>query len=368
VVLDNSKGEPRAPEAGRPVVLSPSAGRVPDAVAPSTAVARDKVPKILGSIPPDPKFKTIGPNGAILIGLMVRFEQFRDRDIARAVRPIYRVNGREELGQQFGNDLSGAVTMKARDGYAVGGITGKAGLWCNGFALTYMRVKPDGSLDASDSYEGEWGGFNGRGTVIRVMGDGVPVVGIVGKIVGPKTTALGLLFKGQEAWDPEASDPPGPKLPPKETIYGSNTDTTFRDEAPSGGLLVGFDIWYGKFTTYDVIHGIRPLYLTAGEESLGQIHGKQTDRGVRVVAKPGYAVGALDVKAGLGLDSITVTFMKIAGERLNPDDSYKSEKFGGPGGNAHPLLGGDGTPVRGIIGFKTRANLTGLGLAFTTNK
>jgi hypothetical protein len=40
--------------------------------------------------------------------------------------------------------------------------------------------------------------------VFRVTSDGRPAVGIVGKIVGTETTAFGLLFKGQEDFDPKA--------------------------------------------------------------------------------------------------------------------------------------------------------------------
>jgi hypothetical protein len=95
------------------------------------------------------------------------------------------------------------VTIKAKEGYAVGGVVGKAGWWCNGFSLTFMKIKPDGTLDPKDSYESDWAGFNGRSAIIRVMSDGAPVVGIVGKIVGRETTAFGLLYKGQEDFDPK---------------------------------------------------------------------------------------------------------------------------------------------------------------------
>lgn len=179
--------------------------RVPDVatVAPKL-VPSDKGPYILGSIEHDPKFRTVGPDGAVLIGVEVRFGKFGATDIARAVRPIYRVNGKEEFGKQFGNDLTGSVTLKAKEGYAVGGVTGKAGWWCNGFSLTYMKVKPDGTLDPKDSYESDWAGFNGKSDVIKVLTDGPPAVGIVGKIVRTETTAFGLLFKGQEGFDPDA--------------------------------------------------------------------------------------------------------------------------------------------------------------------
>jgi hypothetical protein len=179
-------------------------GRPPAAVAgKDKIIGVEKEPFILGSIANDPKFKTVGPTGAILVGVEVRFGKFGATPIARAVRPIYRVNGKEEFGEQFGKDLTGSVTLQAKEGYAVGGVTGRAGWWCNGFSLTFMKVKPDGTLDPKDSYESEWVGSTGNEEVHRVMSDGPPVVGIVGKIVGTETTAFGLLFKGQEDFDPK---------------------------------------------------------------------------------------------------------------------------------------------------------------------
>ena len=168
---------------------------------PADAADRAKGATILGSVR-DPVFKTVGPAGGVLVGLEARFAKFGTHDIVRAVRPIYLVGGKEEFGKQFGGDLTGAVTLKAKEGYAVGGISAKAGLWCHGFALAYMKVKADGSLDPADAYESEWAGWAGAMPVTKVGGDGRPAVGIVGKIVRTETTALGLLFKGQEDSDP----------------------------------------------------------------------------------------------------------------------------------------------------------------------
>lgn len=167
-----------------------------------TTVPVGKAPTILGTIR-DPEFKTVGPAGAVLIGLEAKFTKFGAQEIVRAMRPIYRAGGKEEAGEQFGRDLNGAVTLKAKDGYAVGAISGKAQQWCHGFSLTFMKVKPDGTLDPADSYESEWAGWNGAMPVTKVAGDGTPVVGIVGKIVRGDTTALGLLFKGQEGFEPK---------------------------------------------------------------------------------------------------------------------------------------------------------------------
>jgi len=210
----------------------------------ANVVPLGKEPYIFGSIEHDPKFKTVGPEGATLVGLDVRFAKFGATDIARAVRPIYRVNGKEEAGKQFGNNFAGAVTMRAKAGYAVGGMTCKAGWWCNGFSLTYMRVKANGTLDTKDSYEGEWAGFNGESDVFKVLSDGAPVVGIVGKIVGTETTAVGLLFKGQEGSGPEVTSKdtmpnPTPNPTPASLVFKERQRYPLRN---LGAVSAQFDL------------------------------------------------------------------------------------------------------------------------------
>jgi hypothetical protein len=68
------------------------------------------------------------------------------------------------------------------------------------------------------------------------------------------------------------------------------------------------------------------------------------------MAMPGYGVGAIAVAGGGGLDSFKLTFMKIDGKGLDPNDTYSSEKIGGPGGGSPYVFGGDGTPIVGILG------------------
>jgi len=131
----------------------------------------------------------------------VRFDKDHDgrTDIVRAVRGIYRVKGKEVIGKQFGDNMRCSITLKAKDGYAVGGMTAKSvNFWCNGFSLTYMKVKGDGTLDPTDSHESEWYGYNGPSNISTVKSDGTPVIGIVGKTFGAETSSLGIVFKGQE--------------------------------------------------------------------------------------------------------------------------------------------------------------------------
>lgn len=134
------------------------------------------------------------------------------------------------------------------------------------------------------------------------------------------------------------------------------------DVGPKGSLLVGFEVGLGTFIDYDVVHAFRPIYRGGGKETLGKLQGPELKRVVKVVAKTGYAVGAITIKAGLTVDSMIITFMKVADAKLDPSDSYESEKIGGPGGFAPMKLGGDGSLVVGIVSKSNSELATGLGL------
>jgi S1-C subfamily serine protease len=145
-------------------------------------------------------------------------------------------------------------------------------------------------------------------------------------------------------------------------ILGHPTDPAFKDLAPEGGYLIGLEIGVGKFRDYDVVQAVRPIYLTGAKESMGDQRGPKLERVVVVKAKPGYAVGAMTVKAGLGLDGMSVTFMKITDGKLDPKDAYESEWVGGKMGRPPVKLGGDGSPVVGVIGRTSPNAANGFGL------
>ena len=132
-------------------------------------------------------------------------------------------------------------------------------------------------------------------------------------------------------------------------------------------MLIGLDLWYEEAwfeKGANAISAIRPIYRTGDTASLGQLYGKETDRGIRLAAKPGYAVGMIAVKWSGGIDGVIVTFMKVNGQQLDPNDSYLSEKAGtmtGPGTTTK--IGDGGKPIIGIIGRK-RESLTAFGIAW----
>jgi hypothetical protein len=69
---------------------------------------------------------------------------------------------------------------------------------------------------------------------------------------------------------------------------------------------------------------------------------------VTIKAKPGYAVGAMAVKHGGGFDGMSVTFMKVAGDKLDPAASYESEFVGSDENKKPTKVTGNGVPVVGV--------------------
>jgi S1-C subfamily serine protease len=166
---------------------------------------------------------------------------------------------------------------------------------------------------------------------------------------------------------PPSFKPPAPTLNPRRSIiHGGGGDPEFTDEAPPGGLLVGLEVGLGKFFNNPVVHAVRPVFRVGAQESVGTWHGQVAGKEVvRVVARPGYAVGAITVKTGLGTDGLSLTFMKVAAGRLDPADTYQSEWAGGQGGGPPVMIGDGGRRFAvGLIG-KARADTTsGLGLLY----
>src|SRR6185295_18116510 len=92
----------------------------------------------------------------------------------------------------------------------------------------------------------------------------------------------------------------------------------------------------------------------------GKLLGKSGGEEVLVLAKPGYAVGGVEVRAGLAFDAVRFVFMRVKGAALDSTDSYTSDWAGHDGGSATQVSGG-GKPSVGIFASE-QSELTGMGL------
>ncbi len=167
---------------------------------------------------------------------------------------------------------------------------------------------------------------------------------------------------------PQAKKAQGFDAPEKSKIVGFNLGPEFDDEAPEGGLLVGFTMGYGYYvnSNNDIIVSIQPIYRVGDKDKTGKVQGTNARRVLKEVAKPGYAIAGIHGKGALTVDGFYITYMKVDGNHLDPNDSYNSKWFGGPGGHGPTDIGGDGRLVTGIHGRlnNDKKDMVAIGLTF----
>ncbi|AWM36268.1 Serine protease Do-like HtrA [Gemmata obscuriglobus] len=329
--------------------------------APPPARATTRGPRTHGGAH-DSEHREVAPAGGYLIGLEVGMSKWFNNDVVGSVRAVYRTGDKETLGEQFGTLAGPAVKVVAKPGYAVGALALKARGGLDSIVITFMKVV-DGKLDPKDSYESErLGGPGGPGgrEPVRVGGDGTLVVGLLARANHKDVTGLGLIYPDTNK---PGLDAPWPRGLPTQ-IQGGGGDPEFREVGPEGSVLVGLEVGVGRFFDNPVIKCVRPVFRGGDKETTGEWHGP-TDQTVvkefvKVVAKPGYAVGVLTVRTGLGADGLSITFMKVVDGKLDPKDSYESEWVGGKGGGEGKV--GDGTLAIGLIGKARADTVSGFGL------
>ncbi len=134
--------------------------------------------------------------------------------------------------------------------------------------------------------------------------------------------------------------------------------------------LIGFNVTTSSASQNqngNSITSLQPIYAVGGDLLPTKTYGKPSEMAVRVLAKPGYAVGGLAAVAGDRVIGLQVIFMRLKDGRLDRTDSYASDWLGGGapaqrvGGQAEVRLGCDGKMVVGVYGECGR-ELTRLGL------
>lgn len=147
----------------------------------------------------------------------------------------------------------------------------------------------------------------------------------------------------------------------------------FSETNSRGGVLVGFELGMREWFDSETITAVRPIYQTAGGEVKGTSQGSFTvkqggiKRVLRLRAKAGYAVGAVRLRTGLGIDAMSLTYYRISGDRLDAQRSYESDWVGNVGGGSEGTIEGGGMPFVGIFGNRgDRDRVNGLGLVLAT--
>ncbi len=142
------------------------------------------------------------------------------------------------------------------------------------------------------------------------------------------------------------------RQPPFELVPGAHADvgedTAFAGDKAAGHFryvlpgkpMIGIDWGAGEWDKEPCIGGIMPVYERKQPSGGGE----------RLLAKEGYAVGGLNVRAKRFVDQVQIVFLKLLPDgKLDPKDSYTSEWLGPETKDAREVkLGGDGRPVIGI--------------------
>lgn len=144
----------------------------------------------------DGEFQEKAPPGGLLIGFEVALSPFDGIDVVRGFRPIYRVGEKEEFGQKHGERRPYTITVKAKPGYAVGGVTYRGLRWFNTCSLIFMKVNGD-RLDVNDQYSSEWLGKKRSDPIFQFVTDGTPITGFAGRrnLAEDVTHGFGFIFK-----------------------------------------------------------------------------------------------------------------------------------------------------------------------------
>jgi hypothetical protein len=151
---------------------------------------------------------------------------------------------------------------------------------------------------------------------------------------------------------------------------------TFTDEPEEGAVLIGFDVGLDKFFDDHIVRAIRPIYLKQSGEFVSAAYGavnkqgpgnkggkdKKVTRWVTVKAEFGYAVSSIQLRTGLNIHGLSLTYMRLAGGTLNPDKTYTSEWVGTGGHGTQCTLSSDGGPIVGLFGNHDDERVSALGL------
>ena len=129
--------------------------------------------------------------------------------------------------------------------------------------------------------------------------------------------------------------------------------TTYSDLARPGFHLVGVRLTTGRYGSGyrgKAVASIQPIYRNStGKTETGHVHGMPKDDAKEIVAKNGFAVGALKIALGGNsrIIGIRIQFMRVIDNRLDPIDSYWSPAYLREGDD---LIESDGRPVVGMKG------------------
>ncbi len=125
----------------------------------------------------------------------------------------------------------------------------------------------------------------------------------------------------------------------------------FRDLGPDQGVLIGFE-YTTRAGQGSAIQSITPLYMRSAGKARGTLRGLRPPGtpGTVLEARPGFAVGTIEIKAGDDLEAFRVTFFRYQNDALDPNERYTAAWAGGESTALVRTVRTDTRPVHGVLG------------------
>lgn len=347
----------------QPVSELPEAVPLPTSPPPDL-FATPRASKALGLSDGTP-FTDVTPAGGVLVGVRASCDG-QPKATVRAIRPLYLSADGYSEGEKHGTGGEFETVVIARPGFAVGGIEYHRFGDSAGLRLLFVRVNPMG-LDAQESYFSPWLGYPWERGQQRTDSGQRFVAGITG-YTGEVLNGIGLMLVGSQAvrWPNEPIPLTGElrrAAAARAPLRANQANgRPFSDQAPEGGLLVGMRLAKGK-NWGGALQAVQPIYRVGTQDSPGARHGQAGGEEHELVAKPGYAVGAVHARAGLVMNAVQLVFYRIDGKRLNREDRYESTWIGCDGGGPFDL-DAQGDPIVRLFGTH-QEDLISLGIEAT---
>jgi hypothetical protein len=254
----------------------------------------------------------------------------------------------------------------AKPGYAISGLHINGDDYSHCVRIIYAKI--DGNkLNPEDTYTTDWLGDPFTNERDQEIGNsGHLVIGIYGK-QGMNVDGIGLVLLDPEGtYKPKAvaalSDPQprgraeNQKLPDgmmQSDEVGTTRGREFLTVHPERKPVIGFRFKSGEWMGNKCFNSIEPLFeKPTGAPAQGE---------TVVLAKEGFAVGALNVDAKDRLNAFSITFMKKTDTGLDAKNAYNSPLYGKTQLPQRKILSGKGSFVYGIYGRKN-INVDSIGI------
>ena len=310
------------------------------------------------------EFADDAPAGGVLVGLRITLSENWNGAI-RAIQPVYQVKDKYELGDTLGIPDGGVENVEeiARPSFAVAAMNIRSGIAVNAIQLVFARVR-DGVMITSDTYTSDWIGADG-GSAKTLSADGGYFVGLLGSYE-EDVNSLQFAHTFQILPTPKNDFPVFSYNPERAKLLGpagSNRGFAFGSVSPEGGILVGLRFAQGS-SFGGAIHAIQPIYQVGDRYEFGKRHGKSGGTMSTVLARPGFAIGGLNVRSGLVLTAVQVIFCEVDGYELDLKKHYLADWVGTEGGTGYQLHS-PGKIAVGVVGTM-EDNLHSIGLQLAT--